>query len=48
MDNKYKVFFYKTEVGRCLAEEFLGSLPLKIRAKIVKWIKKLYDARLRA
>lgn len=40
---KYKVLFYKTEASRCPTREFLGSLPLKVRAKIAKWIKKLEE-----
>jgi len=46
MENKvkYVVLFYRTETSRCPTREFLSSLPLKVRAKISKWIEKLEDA----
>ncbi len=45
MDAKaeYRVLFYKAQSGSCPAREFLGSLPLKVRAKVSSWIKKLKE-----
>lgn len=40
MGIKYRALFYKTEVGRCPTGEFLSALPLKVRAKILRWIEK--------
>jgi len=39
----YKVLFYEREIGGCPTREFLSSLPLKVRAKISKWIEKLEE-----
>jgi len=43
MDNthNYEVLFYESPRGDCPTEEFLGILPLKVRAKAAKWIQKL-------
>lgn len=43
MENKYRVLFYETERGTCPVEEFLNSLPIKVRAKVAKWIEKLEE-----
>ena len=40
---KYQVLFYETARGECPAEEFLRVLPIKIRAKVAKWIEKLEE-----
>lgn len=40
---KYEVLFYKTKKYRCPAEEFLSKQPIKVRAKIAKWIEKLEE-----
>jgi len=40
---EYKVLFYETEIGGRPTREFLNSLPLKVRAKISKWIEKLEE-----
>ena len=41
--SKYEVLFYKTETGRRPTGDFLSSLPLKVRVKILKWIEKLEE-----
>ena len=38
---EYEVVFYMRGSGECLMDEFLDSLPLKVRAKLMKWIEKL-------
>lgn len=40
---KYRVLFYRKEDGRCPSEEMLNRLPIKIRAKIAKWLEKLEE-----
>ena len=40
---EYRVLFYETESGKCPAEAFLSTLPVKIRAKTAKWIEKLQE-----
>ena len=42
-NSKFHVLFYESVSGRCPAEEFLVSLPIKVRAKVAKWIEKLED-----
>ena len=37
----YEVLFYQTEGGDCPAEAFMRSLPVKVTAKIAKWIEQL-------
>ncbi|MDP8299615.1 MAG: type II toxin-antitoxin system RelE/ParE family toxin [Candidatus Tantalella remota] len=37
----YEVLFYENRKGICATEEFLDSLPLRVSAKIMKWIQKL-------
>ena len=37
----YEVIFYENEKGRCPTDEFLDTLPPKVRAKLEKWIEKL-------
>ena len=39
----YEVIFYEDRQGRCPAQDFLDSLPVKVRAKAAKWIEKLQD-----
>ncbi len=34
----YQVIFYKSANGHCPTEEFLESIPVKVRAKVAKWI----------
>ncbi len=34
----YDVLFYETADGRCPVQDFLEGLPLKVRAKIAKWL----------
>ena len=41
MKNKYIVVFYKSTNNRCPINEFLDSLQLKPRAKIMRWIEQL-------
>ena len=43
MKNRYQVLFYQTSAGNCPCEEFLNKLPVKVRAKIAKWIEKLEE-----
>jgi len=40
---KYVVLFYETAAGRQPTREFLNSLPVKVRAKISKWVVKLEE-----
>ncbi len=40
---RYQVLFYETRWGVCPAEEFLNTLPVKVRAKVAKWIAKLEE-----
>ena len=35
---EYEVLFYETAEGRCPVNDFLGELPLKVRAKVAKWL----------
>jgi phage-related protein len=35
---EYEVLFYETVEGRCPTQDFLEELPLKVRAKITKWV----------
>ena len=35
---EYEVLFYETAEGRCPTQDFLEGLPLKVRAKITKWV----------
>ena len=37
----YEVIFYENEKGQCPTDEFLDTLPPKVRAKLEKWIEKL-------
>ena len=39
----YEVLSYEDSRGNCPADEFLDNLPIKIRAKIEKWIEKLEE-----
>ena len=38
---KYEVVFYVRPSGECPMDEFLDSLPVKVRAKLMRWIEKL-------
>ncbi len=38
---EYEVIFHERLSGQCPMDEFLDSLPLKVRAKLMKWIEKL-------
>ena len=42
-NREYEVLFYETTQGHCPAEDFLDSLPVKVRAKLSKWIEKLEE-----
>ena len=35
---EYEVLFYETAEGCCPARDFLETLPLKVRAKVSKWL----------
>ena len=37
-EGTYEVLFYETAEGRCPTQDFLEALPLKVRAKITKWV----------
>ena len=37
-EGTYEVLFYETDEGRCPARDFLEALPLKVRAKVSKWL----------
>lgn len=37
-EGTYEVLFYETVEGRCPTQDFLEALPLKVRAKITKWV----------
>ena len=37
---EYDVLFYETAEGRCPTQDFLEELPLKVRAKITKWVER--------
>lgn len=39
----YQVIFYKSPNGHCPTEEFLESIPVKVRAKVAKWIIRLEE-----
>lgn len=38
---EYEVVFYRKENEECPADEFLDTLPVKVRAKLEKWIEQL-------
>jgi len=40
----YKVYFYQTERDECPVDEFLDSLNIKHRAKVLRWIKQLEES----
>lgn len=40
-EGTYEVLFYETADGRCPTEDFLETLPLKVRAKVSKWLELL-------
>jgi phage-related protein len=40
---EYEVFYYQTLRGDCPVNEFIGCLPVKIRAKLQKWFQKLEE-----
>ena len=37
----YEVIFYTTPKGECPTDSFLDGLPVKIRAKVEKWMEQL-------
>ncbi len=39
----YKVIYYTTKRGDCPVEEFLDSLQVNVRAKVVKWLELLEE-----
>ena len=39
----YQVIFYKSVNGHCPTAEFLESIPVKVRAKVAKWIIRLEE-----
>ncbi len=38
---RYEVVFYRSPRGECFVEDFLNSLPAKVRGKILRWIEAL-------
>ena len=40
-DSEYEVVFHERSSGQCPIDEFLDDLPLKVRAKLMKWIELL-------
>lgn len=40
---QYEVIFYLDKRGRCLTDEFLDGLQVRVRAKVEKWIEKLEE-----
>ncbi|MCU0666279.1 MAG: type II toxin-antitoxin system RelE/ParE family toxin [Candidatus Omnitrophica bacterium] len=38
---RYQILFYQTANGSCPTEDFLNSLPVKVRTKISRWIERL-------
>ena len=40
---QYDIIFYETAAGRQPTRDFLNSLPIKVRAKVSKWIIKLEE-----
>lgn len=41
--DRYQVIFYKSVDGYCPVEEFLDLIPVKVRAKVAKWIIRLEE-----
>ena len=39
----YKVIYYQNTKGESPVEEFIGSFPVKTRAKILKWLELLEE-----
>ena len=39
----YKVIYYENKRGESPAEEFICSFPIKVRAKILKWLELLEE-----
>jgi len=39
--SRYQILFYESQKGDCPTEEFLDSLPVKVRAKVSRWIDEL-------
>jgi len=39
----YEVLFYEDAEGRCPAEVFIDSMPVKAKAKAARWIRKLEE-----
>lgn len=42
-NREYVIYFYETDKGICPVQKYLDLLPLKVRAKILKWIEKLEE-----
>jgi len=42
-DTRYEVLFYVKASGECPMDGFLDALPVKVRAKIAKWIELLEE-----
>ena len=40
-ESEYEVVFHERPSGRCPMDEFLDRLPVKVRAKLMRWIEKL-------
>ena len=40
-ESEYEVIFHERPSGQCPMDEFLDSLPSKVRAKLMRWIEKL-------
>ena len=39
----YRVIFYKSQRGDSPVDDFLDSLQIKVRAKVIKWLRKLQE-----
>ena len=42
-ESNYEAIFYVRPSGRCSMDEFLDGLPVKARAKLMKWLEKLEE-----
>ena len=40
---KYEVLFYESSCGICFTEDFLNSLPIKVKGKVARWIERLQE-----
>lgn len=41
--SRFEVLYFESGQGRCPTQEFLDSLPPKVRAKASKWIQRLEE-----